>query len=392
MADSPRPTMTTWNRRSWLDWVLLFGVFTLIGLIFSIQIYLGYAHMENAPRWREALLGQMPFWWLCALFYPPVRYLARRYPIAGGGWLRHSGLHFTMSLGFAFVHSILYMVCILLFEPATFEKPVVSASEFFQHLSKLNFALRIVGYFLILAGVQALDYYRRYEEGSLRASQLKAQLAQAQLQALRMQLHPHFLFNTLNSISALLHSDPEGADRMIARLGDFLRITLQDFERHQVRLQDEVGFLKNYLEIERVRFRDRLEVELAIDPETLDALVPNLVWQPVVENAVKHGIAPRSAPGRILITSRRIRDRLELTVQDNGPGLPPAKPGHPLTLGVGLSNTRSRLRQLYGDSFSCGLRNRLEGGVSAVLNIPFEKAEQPLDERTHAAKREVSIA
>ena len=197
-----------------------------------------------------------------------------------------------------------------------------------------------------------------------------------------MQLHPHFLFNTLNSISALLHHDPELADRMIARLGDFLRLTLENSGAQEVTLQKELEFLKCYLEIERVRFQDRLTVSYDVAPETLDAMVPNLVWQPIVENAIRHAIAPRSGRGHIEMRAQRTGETLQLQVKDDGPGLPSNQNSNgSSSKGVGLANTRERLRQLYGNNHRFELVNGSDRGLVVTLEIPFNPSASHVDAR-----------
>jgi LytS/YehU family sensor histidine kinase len=181
-----------------------------------------------------------------------------------------------------------------------------------------------------------------------------------------MQIHPHFLFNTLNSIAALLHKDVEAADRMIVRLGDFLRLTLKSSDAEIVDLEKELEFLKCYLDIEYIRFQDRLTVELDIDSDALTAMVPNLILQPIVENAVRHGVARQTNPGHITIRARREGERLIMRVEDNGPGLKVQSNGS----GIGLSNTRARLEQFYGSDFSFHIANSPERGVSVTLDIP----------------------
>jgi two-component system, LytTR family, sensor kinase len=229
-------------------------------------------------------------------------------------------------------------------------------------------------YWLILLISYAFDYQRRYREGEVRATRLEAQLAQAQLQALKMQLHPHFLFNTLHSISALVHKSPNAADKMIARLGDFLRQTLENAGAQEVSLQQELEFLKCYLEIERIRFEDRLTIQFDIDPQTLDARLPNLILQPIVENAIRHGIAPRTGPGRIEIEARRFNGTLHVQVTDNGQGLSPdSTNGTIVKEGVGLANTQARLKQLYGDDHRLDLANTAKGGLTVILEIPFKE-------------------
>ncbi|HET8677491.1 MAG TPA: histidine kinase [Blastocatellia bacterium] len=188
-----------------------------------------------------------------------------------------------------------------------------------------------------------------------------------------MQLHPHFLFNTLNSVSALLDEDVEAADEMLARLGDLLRMTLTNSGAQEVTLQEELEFLRCYLEIERVRFQDRLTIQMDIDPQALDALVPNLILQPIVENAIRHGIASRINPGRIEIRAARAGDALQLQVKDNGPGIQ-TKSDLAVTSreGVGLSNTRARLKQLYGPRHRFELSDAVGGGLLLTIEIPFQ--------------------
>jgi LytS/YehU family sensor histidine kinase len=229
-------------------------------------------------------------------------------------------------------------------------------------------------YWLILLISYAMSYYRRYKEGEVKASKLEAQLAQAQLHALKMQLQPHFLFNTLHSISALVHKDPGLADKMIARLGDFLRLTLENAGSQEVTLQEELEFLRIYLEIERIRFRDRLTVRMKIEPQALDARLPNLILQPIVENAIKHGIAPRTEAGLIEIEARRFNGLLHVQITDNGPGLPTnGNTGKLVKEGVGLANTEARLRQFYGSNHRFDLANTAKGGLTVVLEIPFKE-------------------
>jgi len=214
----------------------------------------------------------------------------------------------------------------------------------------------------------ALHYYRGLREGEARAGQLSAQLAQAQLQALKMQIHPHFLFNTLNSIAALLHKDVEAADKMIARLGDFLRLTLRRSDIQTVDLGQELEFLNCYLDIEHIRFQDRLTVDIQVEPDALDVMVPNLILQPIVENAVRHGIARQTVPGRITIRALKKNNRLIVQVEDNGPGLKIKENAD--SSGIGLNNTRARLQQFYGADFDFNIVNAKTSGVIVTLEIP----------------------
>jgi LytS/YehU family sensor histidine kinase len=237
-----------------------------------------------------------------------------------------------------------------------------------------NFSEAMGIYLLIALMSYAYSYYRRFRQGQLRTLQLEAQLSQAQLQALKMQLHPHFLFNTLHSISALLTKDVEAARKMISRLGDFLRLTLENSGSQEVTLQQEMDFLRCYLEIERIRFQNRLVTRMDVNSQALAAKVPNLILQPIVENAIRHGIAPRSTPGLIEIEAKQLNGTLRIQVRDNGPGLPEHRnSGSLFKKGLGLANTESRLERLYGADHLFDLTNNPAGGLIVTLEIPFHK-------------------
>jgi len=234
----------------------------------------------------------------------------------------------------------------------------------------------LIVYLAVLAAGFAREYFRRYQtrkEQAIRlqahAAQLQAQLAEARMTALRMQINPHFLFNTLHAISTLVERDPRGVRRMVARLSELLRHTLDGGAEPEVRLEEEFEFLRRYLEIMQVRFQGRLETELAADPAILGALVPNLILQPLVENAIKHGTGELMGTGRIEVGARREGDRLTLTVRDNGPGL--RDPEGAVAEGVGLRNTRARLEELYGGEQSLSLRPAEGGRVVAEIRLPY---------------------
>jgi sensor histidine kinase YesM len=234
----------------------------------------------------------------------------------------------------------------------------------------LHFSLAI--YWAVVAIHQAILYYRKYRERELQTSQLEARLAQSRLQVLKMQLHPHFLFNTLNAISELVHRDPDAADTMLTDLSDLLRMSFENLEVQEVPLKQELEFLRKYLEIEQMRFQERLRVEMDISPETLGASVPNMILQPLVENAIKHGISPRAEGGRIDITAIRNNGHLQIAVSDDGLGMSQHETESPRE-GVGLSNTRKRLRHLYGDRQKFDLRSAGERGVIVSLEMPFKE-------------------
>jgi signal transduction histidine kinase len=362
-------------------WGLFLGVWTLVGLFFSAQQYIFARLYEKPMTWKVVLLSNLPDWYIWAVFSLLIVWLYRRFPLDREHWIRSLCVHLPASVLVALgnlalaVSSLFILVIVPAGEHSLKWFPVYQRNLF------LSVHWYVLVYWAILGVCQGLDYYRKYREREKRATQLEAQLVQAQLQALKMQLHPHFLFNTLHSVSALLHEDAEAADRMIARLGEFLRLTLEDTGQQEVTLQKELEFLKCYLDIERIRFQDRLTVRYDIDPETLDALVPNLMWQPIVENAIRHGIAPRSGAGCIELRSKRLGPKLQLQVKDDGPGLR-NEPGYDgdLNEGVGLANTRNRLRQLYGRNHWLGLCNGLDKGLVVTLEIPFKQAGTAITE------------
>jgi LytS/YehU family sensor histidine kinase len=222
-------------------------------------------------------------------------------------------------------------------------------------------------YFTVLGCIHAFTYFAEAREREAQASRLAAQLAEARLGALRMQLQPHFLFNSLNALTVLVRDrDTVAASRMLERLGDVLRKVLRSDQPHEIPLRDELQFLEDYLAIEQVRFSDRLRVDWQIEDRTRNALVPGFILQPLVENAIKHGVTKRAEAGRIEIAARVAGDRLELSVRDDGVGM-----GATQAEGVGLANTRERLRTMYGDRATMAFHAPPGGGTEVVLTIPL---------------------
>jgi len=261
----------------------------------------------------------------------------------------------------------------------------------FEGLGRFRFLNQFLVYLSILAVGFAREYFLRDQARTreaialeARAATLQAQLADAQMTALRMQLNPHFLFNTLHAVSALVERDPGGVRRMIARLSELLRHTLET-GRDEIPLREELAFLERYIEIMEIRFQGRLRVVRTIDETALDGLVPNLVLQPLVENALEHGAARATGEGRIEIAALRDGDRLLLTVRDNGPG-----PSTTAGSGVGLANTRARLAQLYGDGAEVSLTAAAGGGGLAEIDLPFHT--ERADDGERRAEREVRQA
>jgi two-component system, LytTR family, sensor kinase len=355
---------------------------TLIGLTFTLNYYLFSDHyvaiFRQPPSLAEMLIWELPYWFLWAALSPVVFWLTTRFPLERGRLLLNSCAHLGACLLISLVHRAAYLIVGWLLHVAVYRR-LASISEVFSFLLLFNLPTGFMSYGTVLLVSYAIDYYRRYQNEELKISRLKTELAQAQLQvtqaqlqSLKMQLQPHFLFNTLNSISTLLHEDAEAADEMLARLGDFLRLTLDNSGAQEVTLQEELEFLRCYLEIEQIRFQDRLTVQMEIDPETLDALVPNLILQPIVENAIRHGVIACVGKGRIEIHSSRSNGLLRLEVKDNGPGLRAVSFDQNFTKrGRGFSLTRERLERLYATQQRFALEDAAQGGLQVTVEIPF---------------------
>ena len=366
-----RSRVPLWKRK-WAQLAIIWAIWTFIGLVFTLQFYFAAYRSARAMPFIDAVSMQMIWAYVFALGTPLILWIVSRMPLDRDSWIRIALLHVPISIVLSVVLTALGRVLIWLRwdwqsgKPLTFESIV--------RFVLLNFTEAMAIYMLIALIVYAFSYYRRFREGQVRTLQLEAQLSQAQLHALKMQLHPHFLFNTLHSISSLLNKDPEVARKMITRLGDFLRLTLENSGAQEVTLRQEMDFLGCYLEIERIRFQDRLITHLDVAQQTLDAKVPNLILQPIVENAIRHAIAPRSTPGRIEIEAKQRNGTLRIQVRDNGPGLSQHRTyENVFKKGLGLANTETRLAQLYGRAHSFNLSNNPEGGLIVTLEIPFHR-------------------
>jgi two-component system LytT family sensor kinase len=354
-------TIKTAFQRRWIQWLLGFVFWTLIGLSFAFQFYISSAKAGLEVTGRQAISYALGDWYVFAVLSIPVIWLARRFDFESGNRRRSFAVHLPASLAFSLAYMVLRAGVGRWQSDASF-------AEAFQPLLVKTWHFNLLIYWVIVAVSFAFNYYRKYRERELRAVELEKQLAQAKLQALQMQLNPHFLFNTLHSISSLMHQDTEAADRMIVRLSDLLRAALESSNTQEVTLREELEILQRYLEIEQIRFGNRLTVKLEIAPDTLDAQVPNLMLQPLVENAIRHGIEPHIKPGRIELRAQRAAGAITLEVCDNGGGLQKDEPAEE---GVGLSNTRARLRTLYGENHSFDLCDAPGGGMLVRLTIPF---------------------
>jgi LytS/YehU family sensor histidine kinase len=373
-------TETTKNTPLWVRLATVLGIWLALAVLLtgqsSLIVYSAIQAHADLPQgsppqptlWELFLLNvaEAVIW---ALLTVGILWLGKRFPFARGQLWRNVAIHVAACVVTAFLQTFLALIVNEIIR-RDLPRPTFSANVLFHYfVAKINNAVFL--YWAIFAVGQIINYYRQARERDLRASQLEAKLAQTQLQLLKMQLHPHFLFNTLNAISALIHQDVELADRMIARLGDLLRITLENANTQEVPLRQELDWIQPYLEIEKARLGPRLTVQLEIDPAVMDAKVPNLILQPLVENAIRHGVAPRPEPGRIAIAASRDNGHLRLAVTDDGPGL---KSPETSRSGIGLANTRARLEKLYGAEHTLELSNGPECGLRVAITIPFHDA------------------
>lgn len=342
---------------------------TLVGLAFAGQFYLSSNMLGRTITWGEAIGYSLADWYVWALLSVPIARLARRYPPDPTAPWRTAGIH----LAGAFVSAIVYVLLRALVGEAYswFIGENATFAEVFQPLFVKTFPFNLLIYGVIVAVSHALDYYRKYHERTVQALELEKHLTEARLQSLLRQLKPHFLFNALNGVASLMYSDVSAAERMLIRLSELLRQTMSQSGAALTPLRAEIAFLECYLDIERIRHRDRLEVHSEIDPATLDASVPSMILQPLVENAIRHGIEPQMRAGRIQLRSAREGENLVLTVTDNGGGIPP---GGFKREGIGLANTRARLAELYGDRQRFELANQPEGGLCVRLTFPYATA------------------
>jgi len=361
-------------------YVVLFGVWTFFGLfMFSQGIAQKVLSRDPHPAWQH-LTSWMVGVWLWCLLTPVLLWLGRRVPIDRKPYWRAVVFHLALSVVVSFGQ--LAVESVILRAVRVFPDIMSSYPATLIFLLIIGFHQGILTYWIILGCQFAYDWYRRYQERrqaalrlELHASQLQSQLAQANLSALKMQLHPHFLFNTLNTIMVLVRQQKgRDAEEMLSRLSDLLRCVLEDVEAQEVRLSRELEYLQLYLSIEQVRFQDRLHVDVAADPEVLDAALPHMALQPIVENAIRHGIGRSSTAGRISITACRVNENVEIKIQDDGPGLAAAPGNGHANGGIGLANTRARLRELYGDAAGLKVENAEQGGVVATMILPFHVA------------------
>lgn len=355
---------------------VIFGLWTIHGLFVGLNAHYVYSFSKNPPRLDQALVEQMGGSYLWALVTPLILWWGAKFSFRDGRWWKNLAAHVPMAVVLTFATVAVWNYTAHIYAWGRWPKDGWAVLR----NGVANLETSILQYMFVILFQQLYWFYRRHQEELLRASQLETQLARAQFMALRMQLNPHFLFNTLNTISELIHARPTQAERMLIQLSDFLRTTLQSVGTQEIPLERELDFLDQYLEIERIRFGDRIEVEMALDAEVMMAQVPNFLLQPLVENALHHGLRDKAANGKLRIEAARANGHLQMTVFDNGPGIlcengqRPEKPQ--VSEGLGLGNTRERLAKLYGGDHQFLCRNVAEG-FEVTVSIPYRLKENP---------------
>jgi two-component system, LytTR family, sensor kinase len=355
------------SRAAWTNAALLFAIWTAYGLLSGLQSHYWYSFSKDPLSWADSLRYETTYAWLWAVCSPAVLWLSKKYRIERDHRTLHLLIHVAVMTVFVVLTKTLFE---LIASPPNSAFLHFTWQKLFRSI-ELTADTGVLLYWTIVLTEHAFVYYKRYQNGLLNAARLQTELARAQLHALKMQLHPHFLFNALHTVTALVHEDPDRAEITISRLSELLRLFLATSTIQEVPLREELRILDLYLEIERTRFEDRLSVHYDVPAEHHEAMVPNLVLQPLVENAIRHGVGRKSSMGWISIAAERYGETLVLRVMDNGEGLRG-------TLGVsgsgkGLAITRGRLESLYGPDQSLVLRDLPAGGAEARITMPFRR-------------------
>jgi two-component system, LytTR family, sensor kinase len=338
------------------NWLAVCCGWTALALFFAVSASLTYLSTGRPANWLLSIERSLTEWWLWALLTPLVFSIARRYPLDRPWPWRNGAIHIAAGTAVAVV------------KMATERAIMAWLTGFWTYLLISTLALQFFVYSAIVAAAHGLEYYRRSRE----REHLEARLADAQLQLLNVQLQPHFLFNTLNTIAETVHDDADKADYMITSLSDLLRQALELGATQEIAFDRELELLSRYLDIQKTRFGDRLQVSTRVPDDLRRASVPVLLLQPLVENAIQHGLGTRADAGRIDIAAHRDGDRLVVTVTDDGAGVQDPAPAGRQRLG--LANTRERLQALYGREHRLDLINAPGGGAQISVSIPWRQA------------------
>jgi two-component system, LytTR family, sensor kinase len=376
-----RPRRTAAQRQHGL-FLAAFGAATTLALLIATENYYALQQAGRPTGWPALVARELPVWYVWLLLVPGIFWLARRLPVHGPRRWRNLVLHLPLAALAVLVGQVLIIAV---------KAPVLGLPPGESSWGRLVlleyrriFAIIIPIYFVVLAAAHAVHSYRENERRAVREAELGTLLERAQRDLLRMQLQPHFLFNTLHAVSALMERDVHAARRMLTRLSDLLRLALDDDSRHEVSLEEEIEFLDRYAEIQKIRFGGRLAVTYDVAPDTRRLLVPRLVLQPLVENSITHGLSRLERPGRVTVEARRRNGHLVVRVLDDGVGL---EGGALAREGVGIGNTRARLEQLYGGAHRFAIGNLPGGGCEVRIEIPAGT-----EERTPGGERDGGAA
>ena len=351
----------------WARIVIFVGLWALVGLVLSIEVYFTVRVAEPAVSFWELALTQYQRAALWALLAPLVLWLWRRIPLSRGRWVGgvacHLAFSFAIMAGYYLVRIFYYMI-----------RDHDPLSDFWM-VANRSFSghniIDMVYYWAVIALGYVGRLYKRYKQEEVKAAQLESQLIEAELEALKQQLHPHFLFNTMNTIAVLVREGRnQEAVQLLARFSSLLRTLLDNTRVQEVTLRQEIDFLERYMEIQKMRFSDRLTFRVAVEPAAFEARIPNLILQPLVENAVLHGLAQKVGPGIVEVRGRVTAGRLHLEVRDDGPGFAAHGLGR-VPEGIGLSNTRERLTRTYGYQHQMVIESEKGRGVVVSLVLPF---------------------
>jgi two-component system, LytTR family, sensor kinase len=344
----------------------LLALWVFVGTALSLEVYFNNrVTMEYVDFATVAIpqFGRAAMW---AALVPLILRLRQKVPLSRGRWIGGVAFHFTAGFGVMAVFYLGRMLAYILIEHQPLAEFWNSAQENFNGHNMIDMAY----YWSVLAFGYSFEIYQKYKSEELKAAQLEARLIETELKALRQQMHPHFLFNTMNTIAVLVREGKnDEAVTLLSRLSALLRMTLENTGIPEVTLRQEMEFLDRYMEIQKARFSDRLLVRLSIAADALDARIPNLLLQPLVENAILHGIAPKNGPGVVEISGRVAGGRLHLEVRDDGPGFGPVEGRR--REGIGLSNTRERLMKIYGSGQQLVLKSEPGHGVTVQIVLPY---------------------
>jgi two-component system, LytTR family, sensor kinase len=357
-------------------WLLLFFLYTLIALLTFGYVYLDDLTRQHTGTLSRRLLEQVTGAYSALVLLPLIFRYSRSLLFSSRPWFIRLGLHLLGATAYSLIHTSLMAVSRWTLSP------VLGMGSYDYGIMRFRYPMEysndLVGYTLIVVIYFFFERLRIAQAQQLAAAELQTKLAQSQLENLRLQVQPHFLFNTLNTISAVMYEDIHAADDMLSQLSDLLRLTLRCSRSHEIPLEEELQITRRYLELMQRRFEGKLSVSYDIDFSLLPSFVPQLILQPLVENSLRHGMKPNGEKMDLAISAQRDNGSLILRVSDTGAGL--SSPGsNSQTSGIGLANIRGRLSQLYGSNATLSLENRVSGGVEVSLRLPYHiPAQQAL--------------